>query len=323
MGSSETSQPLVAPSELRGPTRIRWVDLPEAVRSAAVGELGTDVAAEISVTGGFSPGVASRLTLQDGRRVFVKAISAERNSRSPELYRREIAVMSALPSSAPAPRLQWSYDDGEWVLLVLDDIDGRMPEQPWQAEELVLVMLALERLSASLTPAPFPAESIVDDLAENYRSWSVISGDAAFVDRLPAWARSNLPRLLELESGWAAAARGTTLLHADLRADNLLIIADGDVVVVDWPYAVTGAAWVDAVLFLPSVTGTVDLEEIWRGFSPARAAHPDAVNAVLAAVAGDFIYQSMLPDPPNIPTLRPHQREKGLAALNWLRSRVS
>jgi thiamine kinase-like enzyme len=49
------------------------------------------------------------------------------------------------------------------------------------------------------------------------------------------------------ESQWGEAWRGQTLLHADLCADNLLLTSDG-VVVVDWPYAVTGAPWVDGLL---------------------------------------------------------------------------
>lgn len=95
--------------------------------------------------------------------------------------------------------------------------------------------------------------------------------------------------------------------------------------VVDWPYAVSGAGWVDALLFLPSVaaTSSIDLDAVWHGYRPARAAAADAVNAVLAAVAGDFLYQSLLPAPTNLPRLRSHQRAKGLAALGWLRSRIS
>jgi thiamine kinase-like enzyme len=56
-----------------------------------------------------------------------------------------------------------------------------------------------------------------------------------------------LPRLVAPESQWGEAWRGQTLLHADLCADNLLLTSDG-VVVVDWPYAVTGAPWVDGLL---------------------------------------------------------------------------
>lgn len=306
------------------PARLRWADLPDRVREAAESALGAPVTDDLPQSGGFSPGLASRLLLADGGRVFAKAINAARNPRSPGLYRREIDVMTVLPATVPAPRLRWSYDDGDWVLLVLEDIEGRMPAQPWRSAELERVLAALELMSETLTPTPIPAMSIVDDLAENFCSWRAIADDPALVGRLDGWARRNLPVLVDLESGWAAAAAGETLCHADLRADNLLLTADR-VMVVDWPYAVTGAPWVDALLFLPSVAAdsSIDPEQAWRRFTPARAVDPDAVNAVLAAVAGDFLYQGMLPAPANLPTLRGHQQQKGAAALGWLRSRLS
>ena len=306
------------------PARLRWNELPEQVRTAAEREIGADVVREQPQSGGFSPGLASRLVFGNGTHVFAKAINAGRNPRSPGLYRREIEVMAALPESVPAPRLRWSYDDGDWVLLILDDVEGTMPAQPWDPGQFARVLTALEQLSDTLTPAPIAAMSIVDDLAENFGSWHTIAADPALTGRLGAWAQTGVARLVALESGWADAARGETLCHADLRADNLLLTADG-VMVVDWPYAVTGAPWVDVLLFLPSVaaTSSIDLEHAWTRFGPAREADPDAVNAVLAAVAGDFLYQSMLPSPANLPTLRDHQHEKGNAALAWLRGRIS
>lgn len=306
--------------------RLRWQDLPDRVRTVAESALGSPVAQDERQPGGFSPGLASRLVLADGRRVFAKAISADRNPRSPELYRREIAVMSALPDGLPAPQLRWSHDDDDWVMLVLDDIDGVMPDVPWRPEQLTRVLAALEQLADDLTPTPIPAMPIVDDLSENFRSWAACAADPNLTSRLNPWAQQHLAWLVELESGWADAARGDTLLHADLRADNLLITTDNQVLVVDWPYAVTGASWVDALLLLPSVAATsdaVDIQQIWSGFTPARTADPDAVNAVLAAIAGDFLYQSLQPAPQHVPGLRAHQHDKGLAALAWLRQRVS
>lgn len=304
--------------------RLSWAELPASVRDAARSALGAAVVRDLPQSGGFSPGLASRLVLADGRRVFAKAISAARNPRSPGLYRREIEVMSALPATVPAPRLRWSLDDGDWVMLVLDDIEGHMPATPWIPAELTRVMTALEQLAGALDPAPISAPSIVDDLEENFSSWHAVATEPALLALQDPWARENIDRLVALETGWADAARGTALLHADLRADNLLL-TDNAVMVVDWPYAVVGAPWVDALLFLPSVAATspaLDLEQVWAGFAPARGVDPDAVNAVLAAVAGDFLRQSLLPAPVNLPGLRAHQRDKGTAALAWLRHRL-
>lgn len=303
--------------------RLSWAGLPPRVRAAAEASLGAAVTEDFPQAGGFSPGLASRMVLADGRRVFAKAISSARNPRSPGLYRREIEVMKAIPPAAPVPGLRWSYDDGEWVLLVLDDVDGVMPSVPWRRDELARVLPALGRLAAVLTPAPAGALPIAADLGGNFRSWRVIAGDPGLAARIGSWEREHLEVLVRLESGWEPAAAGNTLLHADLRADNLLLTRDG-VMVIDWPYAVSGAAWVDGLLFLISAAadGGVDPQEAWAGYEPAGQAGPGAVNAVLAAAAGDFTYQSLLPAPKNLPSLREHQRVKGAAAAAWLRGRL-
>ncbi len=58
--------------------------------------------------------------------------------------------------------------------------------------------------------------------------------------RLDGWSARHLDRLARLEAEAPAAAVGDTLLHLDLRADNLLLTRDR-VVVVDWPHARVGA----------------------------------------------------------------------------------
>ncbi|WP_246127064.1 phosphotransferase family protein [Embleya hyalina] len=308
--------------------RLRWDALPARVRDAAHQALNAAVVAEDPRPGGFSPGVASGLTLADGRRVFVKAISAARNPHAPGLYRREAAVMATLPARVPAPELLWTWDDGKWVVLVLEWVDGRSPREPWDDGELGRVVRALDDLAQALTPSPLAGPGVVEDLADNFRSWRRMSADPALYRDLDhPWARANLDRLAELEAGWERAATGDTLVHADLRADNMLLAPDGRVVFVDWPHAVTGAPWLDLLFFLPSVaataTGPVDPAALWRVGEVGRAADPDAVDAVLAALAGDWLYQSTLPAPRNVPGLRAHQRAKGDATLTWLRSRIS
>src|SRR5258707_11111604 len=93
---------------------------------------------------------------------------------------------------------------------------------------------------------------------------------------------------------------------------------------VDWAYAVTGAAWADTLLFLISVAaeGGTDPEQAWNESRLAREADPDDVNALLAAAAGDYTRQSMQPAPPHMPGLRDHQRRNATAAVSWLRSRA-
>lgn len=126
--------------------RVDWDELPRELRTWAEGMLGARVKGAVSQQGGFSPGAACRLALSDGGRAFLKAVSASVNPDSPKLHRREAEVAAALPDSVPVPRFIASYDDGDWVALLFQDVDGRHPAQPWQVVELDSVLAAVARL---------------------------------------------------------------------------------------------------------------------------------------------------------------------------------
>ena len=95
-------------------------------------------------------------------------------------------------------------------------------------------------------------------------------------------------------------------------------------VAVDWPWACAGAAWVDLLLLLPSVTmqGGPDPEPTFAAHPVAAGADPEAVTTALAAFAGFLIGGSRQPPPPGLPTLRAFQLGQGLVALDWLRQRT-
>ncbi len=305
-----------------GGTRLRWRELPAGLRRAVETAAGAPVRTETSQPGGFSPGLASVLRLADGRSLFVKAAGLARNPHTPGMHRTEVRILSALPAHVPAPRLLWSYDDGDWVALMTEAVDGAPPAQPWRAEELERYLGAAARLAADLTPATVEVPQVQDVFADAFLGWRRLADEPGGADGLPSWARQRLDRLAELETGWAAAAAGDTLLHADLRADNVLLTDDG-VVVVDWPHACTGAGWLDLLLAMPSIVmgRGGDPEQLWRRHPPARGVDQLAVTTVLAAMAGFFLADSRKPAPPNLPRIREFQRAQGQAALAWLRSR--
>jgi aminoglycoside phosphotransferase len=305
-----------------GGTRIGWAEVPHRVRDALTARLGAEVVAEASQPGGFSPGLAARLRLADGGRVFVKAVGRQRNPDSPLMHRREIEILGALPAGLPVPALLDSYDDGDWVALVIEDIEGRSPDVPWQTEELAEVVDALGVLAQGLTPSPIAAEPIEVAHPELFTNWRSFAENPVGAARLPDWAADHLDLLVRLESGAVEAAWGETLLHGDLRADNMLRTADG-IVFVDWPHASVGVDWADLLFFLPSVglAAGPDPETVWQQSFAARA-DPDRVNALLAGVIGFFLVNSLQPAPPNLPRLRMFQRLQGDVALGWLRDRL-
>src|SRR5204863_381053 len=58
------------------------------------------------------------------------------------------------------------------------------------------------------------------------------------------------------------------------------------------------------------------------GRRPDAGPDPAAVTAVVAALAGFFVYESLQPALPGLPTLRDFQAAQGRTALDWLSTRV-
>jgi aminoglycoside phosphotransferase len=304
--------------------RTPWEALPKAVRDAVAGVLGAPVTTAVTQPGGFSPGVAARVTTAERGRAFVKAVSADTNPHSPALHRTEAKHTAALPPGTPAPRLLGTYDDGTWVALVFEDIDGRQPHVPWREGELRRVLDAMGELSRTLTPAPVDARPAADALARSFHGWQQLIDAGDTGEGLDPWAAGHLRELAELSAPWAEFATGDTLAHGDVRADNVLLTEDGGVVFVDWPHALRAAPWFDLVVMLPCVRaqGGPDPEEVFTAHPLGRDADPDGVTVTLAALAGFFVRHSRQPPPPGLPTLRPFQRAQGDAALDWLRKRL-
>ena len=301
--------------------RVAWSDLPARVRAAVEEVLGSPVVTAVSQPGGFSPGSADRVVTADGRRAFVKAVGASLNPRSPDLHRREVVVGAALPASPAVPALRGSHDDGEWVALVLDDVEGRHPRLPWDPDELEAVRRALEDVAAlPLTGGLAELPRTGPGFAVDFAGWHRLRDDPD--PGLDAWAARHLDRLAAAADRGGAALEGDQLVHGDVRADNLLVRPDGSVVVVDWPWATRGAAWFDRLALLVNL-GLYDdaapLDDLLGAWLPdVPAAHVDAVLAGLAAYFSDI---GRRPDPPGLPTVRAFQRAQGAVVLRWLRER--
>ena len=143
---------------------------------------------------------------------------------------------------------------------------------------------------------------------------------------MPAWTPGRCG-ICERSADWRrrgpAAVSGDTLLHFDLRADNLLLGAE-QVWFIDWPHACVGAAWLDVVAFVPSVTmqGGPAPEDVFARYASSKQADAEAVTCGVAALAGFFSRESLLPPLPGLPTLRAFQAAQGAVARQWLAQRT-
>ncbi|MCP2323541.1 aminoglycoside phosphotransferase (APT) family kinase protein [Hamadaea flava] len=295
-----------------GGHRLLWSQLPDAVRTVIESAAGDSVVSASSRPGGFSPALASMLTLANGSSVFAKAVTAERSDFGARSIRREAVVLAALPARVNAPGLIWSGDlldeSGTWAIVLTEAIDGWSPAQPWRPAELRRYLDAASVLADALNPAPMGAKAMADH-AEAFTNWSDLEHPRA-------------SELAVLEAHWAEATAGPSLLHGDLRADNFLITSIG-FAVVDWPSACIGAPWLDLLLGLPSVAmhGGGDPDDIWQAHPLSRGVPGEAVDAVLAGMAGYLLSRSMQEPSALLPTLPAFQRAQADVTLRWLTAR--
>ena len=303
--------------------RVTWDSVPAAVRAGIEQICGAPVVRATSQPGGFSPGVAARLRCADGTRWFVKAVSADANPVTPVMHRREAEILRALDpliaaGRLPVPRLRGTLEADPWTVLILDDVDGRHPRLPWHPDDLAEVLAAVDQLADALTPAPIDAGPMTQRFAEDFTGWRTLAS-AADHSGIDPWSRAHLDHLAEVERNWPAHAAGDTLLHTDLRADNVLLTGDS-VVIVDWPHACQGAAFLDIVFLAPSVAmqGGPPPAELLAMTRAGRTASREALASAVCAVAGYFTCRSLQPPPPGIPTVRAFQAAQGAIARRWL-----
>jgi hypothetical protein len=284
--------------------RLPYEAVPAAVRSWVEGRLGSPVVETAEQVGGMSPGCATRLTCADGTRAFVKAVGAELNPDTPGLFRREIGVLGHLGEHELWARLLASYDDGAWVALLIEDVEGRHPDFT-HPDELATVLAGTDRLSTVLQERDVPSTVDLIEVASVFRRWAVCLDSLA-----DAPERTPVPRWLRPDPhGWADVLREHAerpmphVVHWDIRVDNLLRRPGGGVVFVDWGMAARGPAWAD-----PLLARLERVDEQWFddsiADSPAlREAGEDAVTAFLAGFGAYLAVRSLVAVDVNLPTL--------------------
>ena len=302
--------------------RLLWAQVPATVKARVEQLAGGRVVAAANCAGGFSPGLASRLTVADGSMIFVKAIDSDAWPDQAATYRAELSVSAGLPADVPAPRLLASLDDGHWVILVFEYIAGAEPDLRRRPTDAFRVAAALEELARTLTPSPIAVPSDHPRLG----GWADLARDRDRLSRLPGlspWAAEHLTRLIALEEAGLAAAQGRSLVHFDAYSHNILLTGER-VLFADWPHARLGAPFLDLIMFASSAaTAGVDPEPIVTGYAPAAGTEPHVIDAVLAAHAGFCVAGSLDRVSPAFAPIVAAKAEIGTAATAWLQRRLA
>ena len=330
------------PTYARG-VRVPYRQLPAAVRGWVEEQLGGPVVRVEDRVGGFAPGCAA-VVRTAARSAFVKATGSVPNAMSLELYRGERARLAALPDHPALPKPLAAADldlaDQTWAVTLLPALAGEPPAHPWTEPSARLVLDRLgdlqETLAGAAGSAAVSALPSSDHLADFFRPWSEVLDDPADPWHDDPWVRHRAEELQGASALLAAAVVGEVPVHADLRADNVLVgrpAAPGEeppVWFVDWAAALRAAPWVDpAVLACDLVVSRADHRQ-GGSFDVAGflASHPvtAAVDPALrwAMMCGLAVTLHGMgrrqPDPPGLPTIRGWQRRCAEDLLGFVRS---
>ncbi|MFD2079144.1 Phosphotransferase enzyme family protein [Actinopolymorpha cephalotaxi] len=193
------------------------------------------------------------VTLKDGSGVFVKAATDEQTER---WLHTEYLALRQVPERFVPRVVAWLDEPGSRPVLVVEDL--RRAHWPaghegvdWREGDIDRVLAAVADLAGVRAPAAF------EPTPPRPAYWPSLLREgpdrAAFLDLglcSAGWLNGAATALTEAEAGLDDS--GDSLVHGDLRSDNICV-ADDRVVFVDWSDASRGSAEHDLALLLPTL----------------------------------------------------------------------
>lgn len=295
--------------------RLEWAHLPPAVRALVEDRLSSPVAQAESQGSGFTPGFASRLTAEDGSRLFVKAASRKAQAPFAAAYAEEARKLPHVPDGLPVPRLRWVHEDDLWVVLAFDCVDGQPPRRPWRGPELAACLDTLTEVAEAMNPAPasLALNPITRELPGLLTGWHHVAATD------PQWP--HLDEVMAITERYDDFDN-TGFVHSDARDDNFIVTPAGRAWLCDWNWPALGPVWADVVGLLVSAHGDgLDADAALAEHPLTKDADPDHVDAWLAMLCGFMLEARDRPVPPTSPYLRVHSRWWSEATWSWLAQR--
>ncbi len=241
------------------------------------------------------------VAFRDGTRAFLKIASID---PSPQWVRDEVHVYELV--RGPFMPQFLGFEDGEEPLLALEDCSpGAEFPPPWSRAQVDAVLATLQEVGEAEPRGELPR--LADSELAGWREIAADPGPFLSLGVVsPEWLDAALPALLAADK--AAPVDGTSVVHGDVRSDNLCL-REGRCVLFDWNHACLGNSAFDIAAWLPSLA-------FEGGPEPLEVAD-DEVNAIAVVIAGFFAAHAGLPPPEGAPRVRAFQLAQLGVALPW------
>ena len=286
-----------------------------ALDPALIGGLGEIAEHTVLASRGWSGNALERVVLADGRVLIAKRIvpGADWLGRTSADPGREgllftSGVLDRMPDAIDHAMVAAARDGDAWWLVMRDvsgellDDDGIVPReanrrvlaavnQMWEAfwgERVEFLASQAARLHLAAPSVGRRERDGIDLLPKQLEvTWE------AFAEAVEPDVADVVLALLEDPAPLAAAldARGTTLLHGDIR-DEQIGLAGRRLVLLDWGIATQGHPVVDYAWHLMHSAWRIDAthDELWDDFRAARGERDDPLAVELGMIAGLVMY---------------------------------
>lgn len=265
--------------------------------------LGSRVVGVRAVEGGYSGAERWVVVLENDATAFVK-MGVHDHTR--HQVRQEARFYQAF-QEVFTPRLMDFEDHDESPLLILEDLSHATWPPPWTEAQVEKVVAILEQVASASPPDFLPS---LEQYRENLSGWSRIEDDASsFLDlglASEAWLDEALPVMKAASD--RAVLSGSSLVHFDVRSDNLAFFPNRTVL-VDWSIPAVGNPLADIVGWLPSL-------HVEGGPAPQEVLGQEGADLV-ALVTGYWASKAGLPPPQRAPRVRDVQRAQLEVSLPW------
>ena len=313
-----------------------WRSVPARVRSAVAEALGSPVLRAQRAWGGYSATPTFRLRLADGRRAFFKSAGPASTAFARVAHEREERVYRELGDviSGWSPRFLSGFAVNDWRVMLLEDV-GPKTAPPWSRALARHVARGLAAFHGAVRgreiPLWVPRPDRHPALGIRPPAWKLEVRDLDLLAGLArdrsrearAWLRSEAPVLAKVAAQLADPGFSHTLLHVDVRSDNLRWVG-GRLVLFDWPHVAVGPPEFDAAAFAQTVTveGGPDPERLMAWYGEEWPVESRALDASVAAIAGYFARNAWVPELPELPRVRAFQRAQLAVTLRWAARRL-
>ena len=252
---------------------------------------------------GYTPAQRCVVSLSDGGSVFAKRAV---DGVTADWLRKEHEMYQVLSGLRIAPELI-GWIEGDLPVLVLEDLSEAVWPPPWDRAQIESARAILAAVGNVVPPDGLPTFADSEEPNEGWDSVLASPGqflalglcDANWLDRVGP----------DLQAASAAAPlTGSSLLHNDVRSDNLCIHR-GSALLIDWNLACIGNPQSDAAFWIPSLAQECDT-------SPEDLM-PECPAELVSYVAGFFASRAGQPDIPHAPLVRRVQLQQLRVALPW------